>query len=69
MITRLADRVEDGPNGKVKIKRYGLWGTNAEIEKRGKEKYVLVNWKESREFKHLEEAEIYLQELVSMRRR
>lgn len=34
MITRLADRIEKGPEGDVHIRRYGMWGTSAEIEAR-----------------------------------
>lgn len=61
MLTRLADRYEDGPDGqRIRIIRYGKWGTTSEIEKRGR-KYVIVhkNGKEKK-CKSLEEAEVYL---------
>lgn len=61
MLTRLSDRYEVGQDGqKLRIIRYGMWGSTSEIEKRGK-KYVIVhkNGKE-RVCKSLEEAEVYL---------
>ena len=42
MLTRLTDRMEKDSAGKdVKIIRYGMWGVNAEIERRGR-KFVVI---------------------------
>ena len=65
MLTRLTDRVEKGPDDQnIKIRRWGLWGTMSEIEKRGKKQYVIVTrGKVKAEFESLEEAELKLREL------
>ena len=69
MLSRLTDRIENGPDGKPvkRVLRYGLWGTSLEIEKRKKGNYVIVSQKGEvlKEFKTLEEAEVYLKSEVS----
>ena len=69
MLTRLTDRFEEGPNGPnfpIRILRYGLWGTTAEIERRKKGLFVVVHKnKQEKKFKTLEEAEAYLHQLVN----
>jgi hypothetical protein len=71
MLTRLADRFEEGPNGPhfpIKIVRYGMWGTTAEIERRKKGLFVVVHKnKQEKKFKTLEEAEVYLTQLAGLR--
>jgi hypothetical protein len=68
VVTRLTDRIEEGPNGKpIRIKRYGVWGTTSEVESR-KRKWVVVHPnKKEKEFKYLEEALKYLYDLVAGR--
>lgn len=68
MVTRLTDRIEEGPNGKpIRIKRYGVWGTTSEVESR-KRKWVVVHPnKKEKEFEYLEEALKYLYDLVAGR--
>ena len=70
MVSRLQDRIEEGPNGKpIRIKRYGVWGTTSEVESR-KRKWVVVHPnKKEKEFKYLEEALKYLYELAAGRRK
>ena len=61
MLTRLADRIEKDPKGKdVKIIRYGMWGVNAEIERRGRKYVVIRHGKKNVEFRTREEAEEFL---------
>ena len=68
MLTRLSDRHEAGPDGQqLRIIRYGLWGTSAEIEKRGRKFYVVHPNRKEKDFKSLAEAELYLEELSSRR--
>lgn len=63
MLTRLTDRIEEGPDGKdVRIIRYGMWGTNAEIERHGRKFLIIQNGKTLSEFKTLEEAEVFMKE-------
>ena len=68
MVTRLTDRIEEGPNGKpIRIKRYGVWGTTSEVESR-KRKWVVVHPnKKEKEFEYLEEALKYLEEFAAGR--
>lgn len=64
MLTRLTDRIEEGPDGKdVRIIRYGMWGTNAEIERHGRKFRIVQHGKKKEEFKTLAEAELYMEEL------
>ena len=67
MLTRLSDRIETEPDGgEVIIKRYGMWGTMSEIEKRGSYYFVIdPNKKEVEKFKRLADAESFLKELVT----
>ena len=68
MLTRLADRVEKGKDGKpVKVIRYGLWGTNAEIERHGRKFVVFRKGKEKESFRTLEEAEQFMTTLIRRR--
>ena len=61
MLTRLTDRIEEGPDGKeVKVIRYGMWGTNAEIERHGRKFVVIRKGKKPEIFKTLEEAEQFM---------
>ena len=59
MLNRLSDRIEAGPDGETIIKRYGLWGVSAEIEKRGR-KFVVIQGKKEVKYKTLAEAENHL---------
>lgn len=64
MLSRLTDRFEEGPDGeKIKIVRYGLWGTTSEIERRGRKWFVVHPNKKEKQFKSREEAELYLEEV------
>ena len=68
MLSRLADRFEDGPEDKkIRIIRYGLWGISAEIEKRGRKWFVVHPNKKEKEFKTLAEAEVYMEQLRAKR--
>ena len=71
MLTKLTDRLEEGPDGPnfpIRILRYGMWGTTAEIERRKKGQYVVVHKnKQEKKFKTLEEAEKYLVQLTAWR--
>ena len=64
-LNRLSDRFEEGPDGKIRIKRYGMWGTGTEIEGRGKKYYVVHPNRKEKEFEKLIDAQIYLDEFVS----
>lgn len=64
MLTRLTDRVEKGQDGEtVKTKRWGLWGTMSEIEKRGKKFVIVSRGKAGKEYDSLDEAELGLKAL------
>ena len=68
MLTRLADRVEVDEKGKThKIHRYGLWGTTSEIESCGKKWKVVHPNKKEQVFRYKEEAEAYLEDIVTGR--
>ena len=68
MLTRLTDRIEEGPDGKeVKVIRYGMWGTNAEIERHGRKFVVIRKGKKPEIFKTLEEAEQFMKTLIGGR--
>lgn len=67
MLTRLQDRIESTDSGPIKIIRYGLWGTTAEIERRGRLFYIVFSNKKEIKFKTLAEAEVYMKELLSYR--
>ncbi len=65
MLTRLTDRVDVDKNGEdIKIVRYGMWGTTAEIERRGRKWFVVHPNRKEKSFKNRTEAEIYLTELI-----
>ena len=65
MLTRLTDRMEKDSAGKdVKIIRYGMWGVNAEIERRGRKFVVIRQGKKNEEFKTREEAELFMKALL-----
>ena len=64
-LSRLTDRIEDGPDGTIKIKRYGMWGTMTEIEVRGRKYFVVHPNKKEKEFKRLIDAQIYLNDFVN----
>lgn len=65
MLTRLSDRIETGPDGgEVIIKRYGMWGTVSEIEKRGRNWFVVHPNEKEEKFKTMADAEVYLKEVV-----
>ena len=68
MLTRLTDRIEEGPDGKqVKVIRYGMWGANAEIERHGRKFVVIRKGKKPEEFKTREEAEQFMKTLIGGR--
>lgn len=66
-LTRLSDRIDKNEAGEETIiKRYGMWGTMSEIEKRGSYYFVIdPNKKEVEKFKRLVDAESFLKELVT----
>lgn len=66
-LTRLSDRIDKDEAGEETIiKRYGMWGTMSEIEKRGSYYFVIdPNKKEVEKFKRLVDAESFLKELVT----
>lgn len=66
-LTRLSDRIDKDEAGEETIiKRYGMWGTMSEIEKRGSYYFVIdPNKKEIEKFKRLVDAESFLKELVT----
>lgn len=65
MLNRLTDRIEqDAEKGEIIIRRYGMWGTSAEVESRGS--YFVVKHKGNEiKLKRLVDAEAYLKGLVS----
>ena len=66
MLTRLSDRIETGPDGgEVIIKRYGMWGTMSEIEKRGRNWFVVHPNEKEEKFKTMADAEVYLKGVVN----
>lgn len=68
MLTRLSDRVEKGKDGKpVKVIRYGMWGTNAEIERHGRKFVIVRKGKKLESFGTLEEAEKFMTTLIGRR--
>ena len=67
MLKRMADRIAAGPDGNIRVLRYGMWGTSALIEKRCGKYYVVISSRKEIEFPSLAEAEVYLKELVSSR--
>ena len=68
MLTRLTDRIEEDQNGTpVKVIRYGMWGTNAEIEQHGLKFEVVRKGKKLESFGTLEEAEKFMTTLIGRR--
>ena len=66
MLTRLSDRIETEPDGgEVIIKRYGMWGTMSEIEKRGQNWFVVHPNMMEEKFKRRADAEEYLKGVVN----
>ena len=68
-LTRLTDRIEaDESGGQIIVKRYGLWGTTAEIEVNG-DKIIVVKGKRTLiNCRNLSDAKLYLEELVRRRK-
>lgn len=65
MLSRLTDRVETDSDGNdIKIIRYGMWGTSSEIERRGREWFVVHPNKKEKKFKNRTEAEYYLRDYM-----
>lgn len=50
------------PDGEEKVIRYGMWGTNAEIERHGCQFHVVHEGKSKAKFKTLAEAEVFVRE-------
>ena len=68
MLTRLTDRVEKAKDGTpVKVIRYGMWGTNAEIERHGRKFDVVRKGKKLESFGTLEEAEKFMTTMIGRR--
>ena len=68
MLTRLTDRIEEDQDGTpVKVIRYGMWGTNAEIERKGRKFIVVRKGKKPEEFNTREEAEQFMKTLIGWR--
>ena len=72
-LTRLTDREKVDENGvvvldkngnPVNIKRFGLWGTTAEVEIDGKKVEVVQRNGSRKRFKTKEEAEAYMKTLL-----
>ena len=67
MLTRLTDRALETPEKTIRVKRYGMWGTSAEIEGIGKKFFVVFPNGRRKEFQRLVDAEMHLKELVERR--
>lgn len=66
MLTRLADKIEKTPDGKeIKIIRYGMWGTNLEIEARVGKYFVIFPSGKRESFPRLADAEIFLKKSIN----
>ncbi len=67
-LTRLTDRIEtDKKTGEEIItKRFGIWGTTAEVDKTGRNIRVILPDKQEVKFRTLEEAEVYMIDLVKL---
>ena len=66
MLTRLTDRIEKDTDGNdIVIRRYGLWGTTAEIETNGKTVKLIYPDGKFEKYKLLKDAEIRLKELAA----
>lgn len=61
-LSRLTDRIETDDAGKeVQIPRYGVWGSNLEIERRGPKRFVVRMPRGKEEtFRSLDEAEHFI---------
>jgi len=64
-LNKLTDRFEDGPDGPIRIKRYGMWGTSSEVEVRGRKYFVVHPNRKEKQFKRLIDAQIYLNDFVN----
>lgn len=64
-LNRLTDRFEDGPDGPIRVKRYGMWGTGSEVEVRGRKYFVVHPNKKEKRFKRLIDAQSYLNDFVN----
>ena len=68
-LTRLTDRIEaDESGGQVIVKRYGLWGTTAEIEANGNQIKVIKGKRTLINCRSLSDAKLYMEELVRRRK-
>ena len=65
-LTRLQDRIDKEEDGsEVVVKRYGLWGTNVEIEVKNRKTEVVYPKGKREHFPTLGDAELRLQEIVA----
>ena len=63
LLTRLSDRVDTDPDGgQLVVRRYGMWGTNTEIEIRKRKVVMVFSNKKEKTFKRLVDAELFLKE-------
>lgn len=68
MLTRLQDRIETGADGEeIVVRRYGMWGTTAEIESKEEKFRIVYPDGKYEKFKRLKDAEIRLKELAGVR--
>lgn len=68
-LTRLSDRIETNDMGEeTRIKRYGMWGTNVEVETADKHFRIVYPNGKFEKCRSLELAEIRLKELVEGRK-
>lgn len=72
-LTRLTDRIKTDETGtnvvdkngnEVKIKRFGMWGTTAEVEIDGKKVEVVQRNGSRKRFKTKAEAEVFMKTLI-----
>ena len=72
-LTRLSDRIKTDETGanvvdkngnEVKIKRFGMWGTTAEVEIDGRKVEVIHHDGSRKRFKTKTEAEVYMKTLI-----
>ncbi len=67
-LTRLTDRFEQDPNGKeIRVKRFGMWGTSAEVEICNGEYSVIYSNGKRSNFKSLEDCRLKLEEMTRRR--
>jgi hypothetical protein len=64
MLRRLTDRIEKDASGEKVIRRFGMWGTNLELECREKQFFVVYPDGNEEKFKTKTEAEDYMKQSI-----